>query len=84
MNLQCVELSPKWAKGYARVGAALHGSRRFDEAVAAYEKGIAIEDSPALRKGLKEVNDAKGVPFFLYDALYNVAHTVGIFRGRGG
>ncbi|KAG8930890.1 Hsp90 cochaperone [Tulasnella sp. 417] len=56
---ECVKINPKWAKGYARKGAALHGSRRYDDAIAAYEAGIAIEDSPALRKGLKEVNDAK-------------------------
>ncbi|KAG9051009.1 Hsp90 cochaperone [Tulasnella sp. UAMH 9824] len=56
---ECVKINPKWAKGYARKGAALHGSRRYDEAITAYEAGIAIEDSPALQKGLKEVKDAK-------------------------
>ncbi|KAH7888080.1 chaperone [Phlebopus sp. FC_14] len=57
---QCVTLNPTWGKGYARKGAALHGSRRYDEAIAAYEKGLEYEDSPALRKGLQEVKDAKG------------------------
>jgi len=52
-------VNPKWSKGYARKGAALHGARRWDEAIAAYEEGIKLEDSPALRKGLKEVQDAK-------------------------
>ncbi|KAI0363726.1 hypothetical protein BV20DRAFT_91354 [Pilatotrama ljubarskyi] len=33
--------------------------RRYDEAIQAYETGLKIEDSPALRKGLKEVVDAK-------------------------
>lgn len=58
--VQCVEINPTWGKGYARKGAALHGDHKYDEAIAAYEEGIAVEDSPALQKGLKEVKDAKG------------------------
>lgn len=58
---QCVKINPAWSKGYARKGAALHGQRRYDDAVAAYEAGLKLEDSPALRKGLKEVQDAKGM-----------------------
>ncbi|KAH8105503.1 chaperone [Cristinia sonorae] len=56
---ECIKINPAWSKGYARKGAALHGQRRYDEAVAAYETGLKLEDSPALRKGLKEVQDAK-------------------------
>ncbi|KAI0643694.1 putative stress-induced protein STI1 [Trametes meyenii] len=56
---QCVKINPTWSKGYARKGAALHGERKYDEAIQAYEAGLKIEDSPALRKGLKEVTDAK-------------------------
>jgi stress-induced-phosphoprotein 1 len=56
---KCVSTNPSWSKGYARKGAALHGARRYDEAIAAYEAGLKLEDSPALRKGLKEVQDAK-------------------------
>ncbi|CAE6396415.1 unnamed protein product [Rhizoctonia solani] len=55
---QCIKVNPTWAKGYARKGAALHGAQRWEEAIAAYEEGIAIEDSAALQKGLKEVKDA--------------------------
>lgn len=57
---QCIKLNQSWSKGYARKGAALHGARRYDEAVKAYEAGLKFEDSPALRKGLQEVQDAKG------------------------
>lgn len=57
---QCIKLNQSWSKGYARKGAALHGARRYDEAVEAYEAGLTFEDSPALRKGLQEVKDAKG------------------------
>ncbi|KAI0751258.1 activator of Hsp70 and Hsp90 chaperone [Daedaleopsis nitida] len=56
---QCIKINPTWSKGYARKGAALHGQRRYDEAIQTYESGLKIEDSPALRKGLKEVVDAK-------------------------
>ncbi|KAJ7929167.1 activator of Hsp70 and Hsp90 chaperone [Mycena leptocephala] len=58
---QCVLVNPSWSKGYARKGAALHGARRYDEAISAYEEGLTLEDSPALRKGLKEVQDAKAI-----------------------
>ncbi|KAJ8462951.1 hypothetical protein ONZ45_g17748 [Pleurotus djamor] len=56
---QCVTLNPTWSKGYARKGAALHGARRYDDAIAAYEEGLKLEDSPALRKGLNEVRTAQ-------------------------
>lgn len=58
-------MNPNWAKGYARKGAALHGARKYDEAIAAYEAGLKLEDNPALRKGLKEVQDAKGITLCL-------------------
>lgn len=57
---QCIELNSTWGKGYARKGAALHGARRYDEAILAYEEGLKHEDSPVLRKGLEEVRSAKG------------------------
>jgi len=53
-------VKPSWAKGYARKGAAFHGAKRYDDAIVAYEAGIKLEDSPALRKGLQEVQEAKG------------------------
>ena len=34
-----VELKPDWPKGYSRVGAAALGAQKYDEAIAAYEKG---------------------------------------------
>lgn len=57
---QTIRVNPTWSKGFARKGAALHGASRWDEAIAAYEDGLKVEDSEALRKGLKEVKDAKG------------------------
>lgn len=58
-HVQCINANPAWAKAYARKGAALHGLRKWDDAIAAYEQGIKIEDSQALRKGLEEVKEAK-------------------------
>jgi stress-induced-phosphoprotein 1 len=59
-HVQCIKLNPAWGKGWARKGAALHGARKYDEAITAYNTGLALEDSPALRKGLQEVQDARG------------------------
>jgi stress-induced-phosphoprotein 1 len=60
-------VNPKWGKGWARKGAALHGARRYDEAIEAYQNGLAVEDSPAIRKGLQEVQEAKGsIPIIDY------------------
>ncbi|KAI0313442.1 chaperone [Amylostereum chailletii] len=56
---QCIRVNPSWAKGYARKGAALHGQRLYVEAIEAYEAGLKLEDSPALRKGLEDVKSAK-------------------------
>ncbi|KAF8607481.1 TPR-like protein [Ceratobasidium sp. AG-I] len=56
---ETIRVNPNWAKGYARKGAALHGAHRWDEAIAAYEQGIKVEDSPALQKGLREVKEAQ-------------------------
>jgi stress-induced-phosphoprotein 1 len=53
-------VNPSWAKGYLRKGAALHGQRRYVEAIEAYEAGLKIEDSPAIRKGYESVKAAKG------------------------
>jgi stress-induced-phosphoprotein 1 len=54
-----VSLNPNWGKGYARKGAALHGAQKWQEAIDAYEAGLKVEDSPALKKGLQDVKQAK-------------------------
>jgi tetratricopeptide (TPR) repeat protein len=64
-GLQCIKVNPSWAKGYARKGAALHGQRRYVEAIETYEAGLKIEDSPAIRKGYEEVKAAKSALQFL-------------------
>ena len=52
---QCVKLMPAWPKGYVRMGAALHGLFRLDEAVRAYEAGLKHDpELPALKDGLAD------------------------------
>ena len=50
-----VESEPGWAKGYSRLGAALHGCARWAEAAKAYGKGLKISPGDVkLREGLEE------------------------------
>lgn len=56
---QTIELDPNFSKGHARKGAALHGLRRYPDAVMAYEAGLQIDpSSDVLKKGLAEVKKA--------------------------
>lgn len=55
-----IELNPSFAKGYGRKGVALHGARRYDESIAAFEQGLKLAPADAgLKKGLEEVQRAK-------------------------
>lgn len=36
---KCVQLSPKWSKGYSRLGAAQQALKRFDAAMDTFKKG---------------------------------------------
>jgi len=40
---ECVELQPKWCKGYSRLGAALFRMKKYDECVGVYKKGLELE-----------------------------------------
>lgn len=56
---QCVRLSPDWAKGYSRLGAALLADTQGIAAVQAFEKGLKIEPtSEAMQKGLADAKVA--------------------------
>ena len=51
---KCVELKPDWSKGYSRLGSAHFFAGRFEEAAAAYGKGLAVEPtSEPLLQGLQ-------------------------------
>ena len=56
---KCVEIKPDWAKGYSRLGGALHGKRKFQEAVDTYKKGLEIDSANAmLKSGLESAEKA--------------------------
>lgn len=57
---KCISLKSDWAKGYVRRGAALHGMRRYDDATAAYEKGLQVDPSnSSCVQGITDVRNAK-------------------------
>ncbi|KQK00531.1 hsp70-Hsp90 organizing protein [Brachypodium distachyon] len=58
-----VELKPDWAKGYSRLGAAHLGLGDAASAVAAYEKGLALDPSnEGLKAGLADAKKATAAP----------------------
>jgi len=58
-----IAIKPDFSKGYSRKGAALHALKRYNDAIAAYEEGLAkFADDAALKKGLEEVKRDKDGP----------------------
>ncbi|KAL5212497.1 hypothetical protein ABZP36_023344 [Zizania latifolia] len=58
-----VELKPDWAKGYSRLGAAHLGLGDAASAVAAYERGLALDPSnEGLKAGLADAKKAATAP----------------------
>ena len=59
---KCIEMKKDWSKGYARLGAALHGLKEFDAAINAYEEGLKLEaDNSVLKNGLQSVQNDKAL-----------------------
>lgn len=56
---QCVALAPNWAKGYSRQAAALQELKRWEDALAACERGISLTSDDSLRKTLEEVQNRR-------------------------
>lgn len=58
-----IAINPGFSKGYSRKGAALHTLKRYNDAIAAYEEGLAkFPDDAVLKKGLAEVKRDKDGP----------------------
>ena len=57
---KCVELSPAFAKGWGRVGAAQYKLGAYEEAAIAYSRGLQADPgSAALKEGLEEAKAAE-------------------------
>lgn len=55
-----IRANPSFAKGYGRKGSALHGARKYAEAIEAYKAGLAANpDDAALQRGLADVERAQ-------------------------
>jgi stress-induced-phosphoprotein 1 len=60
---KCVEIKEDFAKGWARIGVAGVYLRRFDEAEAAFKKGLSLEPSNmGCINGLKTISDERAKP----------------------
>ena len=59
-----IALNPDFVKGYSRKGAALHALKRYNDAIAAFEEGLAkFPTDASLKKGVEDVKrDRDGPP----------------------
>lgn len=56
----CIGLNPNFAKGYSRKGAALHGLKRYNDSIKAYEDGLVkFPGDKGLVSGLEQVKQEK-------------------------
>jgi stress-induced-phosphoprotein 1 len=63
--ISCVGLNPQFAKGYSRKGAALHGLKRYNDAIAVYNEGLLkFPQDAGLMSGLAQVQKEKDGPQF--------------------
>merc|ERR1719326_2190554 len=60
---KCVELKEDFAKGWARIGVAGVYLRRFDEAEAAFNRGLSLEpENQGCKNGLKTIKEERAKP----------------------
>jgi len=72
--ISCLGLDPEFAKGYSRKGAALHGLKRYNDAIATYEEGLRkFPEDPGLKSGLAQVQKEKDGPAVDSGGLFNPA-----------
>lgn len=56
----CIALKSDFAKGYSRKGAALHGLKRYNDSIQAYEDGLnKFPTDSGLKSGLAQVKEEK-------------------------
>ncbi|RHY27435.1 hypothetical protein DYB32_006778 [Aphanomyces invadans] len=56
---KCIEIDPKWAKGYARLGAAYFFVKSYEKAITAYTKGLSLDKgNKQLQAGLTQAQAA--------------------------
>ncbi|CAK4197347.1 unnamed protein product [Aphanomyces euteiches] len=56
---KCIEIDPKWSKGYARLGAAYYFIKSYEKAIAAYTKGLSLDKgNKQLQTGLTQAQAA--------------------------
>ena len=48
---QCVNLKPKWAKGYYRLGCALEAAKAYKECASVFAKVVELEPDNAEASG---------------------------------
>jgi len=58
-----IAINPDFPKGYSRKGAALHALKRYNDAIAAFEQGLAkFPNDAALKSGLESAKRDKDGP----------------------
>jgi len=53
--VQCTKLKPDWGKAWGRLGGALHGQCKYDDALVAYNKANELEPCEVYEKMIVEV-----------------------------
>lgn len=54
-GVACTKLKPEWSKAWCRVGAALYGLDKLDEALVAYNKAYELEPLDTYKKMIDEI-----------------------------
>ena len=61
--ISTIAINPDFSKGYSRKGAALHALKRYNDAIAAFEEGLAkFPSDAALKKGVEDAKRDKDGP----------------------
>ena len=53
--VRCTKLKPEWDKAWGRLGAALYGTEKYDDALVAYNKANELEPNEIYQKMIDEI-----------------------------